>query len=95
MASVDMCEHDWPGTGCKECFPFYYEWVIVDIRETSYLKIIKFLKGFFKTENDVKLYYGQSLIFTENFMSLKPLQDTGLPYYKAKKTGQFVFKRGS
>ena len=19
MASVDMCEHDWPGTGCKEC----------------------------------------------------------------------------
>lgn len=21
MASVDMCEHDWPGTGCKECFP--------------------------------------------------------------------------
>jgi len=19
MASVDMCEHDWPGTGCEEC----------------------------------------------------------------------------
>ena len=19
MASIDMCEHDWPGTGCKEC----------------------------------------------------------------------------
>lgn len=19
MSSVDMCEHDWPGTGCKEC----------------------------------------------------------------------------
>lgn len=19
MASVDMCEHDWPGSGCKEC----------------------------------------------------------------------------
>ncbi len=21
MSSVDMCEHDWPGSGCKECFP--------------------------------------------------------------------------
>jgi hypothetical protein len=21
MASVDMCQHDWPGSGCKECFP--------------------------------------------------------------------------
>jgi hypothetical protein len=21
MASVDMCEHEWPGTGCKQCFP--------------------------------------------------------------------------
>ena len=21
MASIDMCEHDWPGTGCRECFP--------------------------------------------------------------------------
>lgn len=21
MASVDMCKHGWPGTGCKECFP--------------------------------------------------------------------------
>lgn len=21
MASADMCEHDWPGSGCKECFP--------------------------------------------------------------------------
>ena len=19
MASVDMCEHDWPGSGCKKC----------------------------------------------------------------------------
>lgn len=19
MSNVDMCEHDWPGTGCKEC----------------------------------------------------------------------------
>lgn len=19
MSSVEMCEHDWPGTGCKEC----------------------------------------------------------------------------
>lgn len=19
MASADMCEHDWPGSGCKEC----------------------------------------------------------------------------
>ena len=29
MASVDMCEHDWPGTGCKECFPIQikrYDW---------------------------------------------------------------------
>jgi hypothetical protein len=21
MSSVDMCEHDWPGSGCRECFP--------------------------------------------------------------------------
>ena len=21
MASVDMCEHGWPGSGCRECFP--------------------------------------------------------------------------
>ena len=21
MASIDMCEHDWPGSGCRECFP--------------------------------------------------------------------------
>lgn len=21
MANVDMCEHDWPGSGCKKCFP--------------------------------------------------------------------------
>lgn len=21
MSSIDMCEHDWPGSGCKECFP--------------------------------------------------------------------------
>lgn len=21
MSSVDMCEHDWPGSGCPECFP--------------------------------------------------------------------------
>lgn len=19
MSSIDMCEHDWPGTGCREC----------------------------------------------------------------------------
>lgn len=21
MANIDMCEHDWPGSGCIECFP--------------------------------------------------------------------------
>lgn len=21
MANVDMCEHDWPGSGCRKCFP--------------------------------------------------------------------------
>ncbi len=21
MANVDMCEHDWPGSGCRQCFP--------------------------------------------------------------------------
>jgi hypothetical protein len=21
MANIDMCEHDWPGSGCKQCFP--------------------------------------------------------------------------
>jgi hypothetical protein len=21
MANVDMCEHDWPGSGCRLCFP--------------------------------------------------------------------------
>lgn len=21
MSSIDMCEHDWPGSGCRECFP--------------------------------------------------------------------------
>ena len=25
MASVDMCEHDWPGTGCRQCFPKHQE----------------------------------------------------------------------
>ena len=21
MSSIDMCAHDWPGSGCPECFP--------------------------------------------------------------------------
>lgn len=21
MSNVDMCEHEWPGSGCEECFP--------------------------------------------------------------------------
>lgn len=21
MSNVDMCEHNWPGSGCRECFP--------------------------------------------------------------------------